>query len=81
MCKSCSRQCGCPCEPEDIILSAIGFPFCMRCEHPLALHDYKTSGEHPIPEHRMKAAAERLPDKLILMGLDTAQESEVHSMT
>jgi hypothetical protein len=57
MCKSCSRQCGCPCEPEDIILSAIGFPFCMRCEHPLALHDYKTSGEHPIPEHRMKAAA------------------------
>ena len=57
MCKSCRRQCGCPCEPEDIILSAIGFPFCMRCEHPLALHDYKTSGEHPIPEHRMKAAA------------------------
>ena len=57
MCKSCGRQCGCPCEPEEIILSAIGFPFCMRCEHPLALHDYKTSGEHPVPKHRMKAAA------------------------
>ena len=59
MCSSCRfrENCNCSCDARDIILAAIGQPFCMVCEHQLkGNHDDKTSGVHPIPQRRAMAA-------------------------
>ena len=59
MCSSCRvrEKCYCVCDIDDIILAAIGQPFCMVCEHQLkGNHDDKTSGVHPIPQRRAMAA-------------------------
>ena len=60
MCISCNttgQRCRCECYADDIILGAIGYPFCISCEHPLDVHDDMKSGKHPVPKRRTKAAA------------------------
>ncbi len=56
-CHSIRQKCDCRCEMDDIILAAIGQPFCMVCEHQLKRnHNEQTPGAHPILQRRAMAA-------------------------